>query len=125
MVTEGCFAVVYALFAIILTVRFGYIGSCFALLAPTAISFGFYSVWCHRLLGLALPWRAAMVAAMCALLMSASVYASFQLGLNFFIVVLGIAPGVYCGTLYVLGAFPAEDILLLRRAILRESRAAA
>ncbi len=117
MCTEGCFALLYAASGLILTSRFGYIGASYAMLLPTVIGFAFYSILCHRLLHLSLPWKTGIAAVIAALLMAACVYYSLEQGLNIFAVVLLVAPLVYGGTLYLLRIFPTEDVLLIKRAL--------
>jgi O-antigen/teichoic acid export membrane protein len=117
MLTEGLFGVVYAMLGFVLTTRFSYIGACFAILAPTVVGFGFYSVLCHRRLNLPLPWKLGLMATLAALLMAACVYYSLHIGVNLLAIVFLIGPAVYGGALYLLRVFSAEDILLLKRAL--------
>lgn len=117
MLTEGFFAVVYAILGFVLTIKFSYIGACFAMLAPTVVGFGFYSILCHRLLNLPLPWKTGLTAALAALLMAVCVYYSLQRGVNLLAILFVIGPAVYGGVLYLLGVFSAEDIMLFKRAL--------
>jgi O-antigen/teichoic acid export membrane protein len=117
MVSEGLFAVVYAGLAFLLVPAFGYVGASYAMLGPTVIGFVFYSALCHRLLGLALPWKRALAAAAAAGLMAACVYYSLRIGINLFAVTLLIGPLVYGAALYLLRVLSREDLTLLRQAL--------
>lgn len=117
MVTEGVFAVVYAVLAFVLVPLFGYIGASYAMLGPTAIGFVFYTVLCHRVLGLSLPWKRALAATAAAGLMAACVYYSLRVGVNLFAVILLIAPVVYGAALYLLRVLSREDLTLLKQAL--------
>ncbi len=117
MVTEGGFTVFYAVLAVSLTSRFGYLGASYAMLIPTVIGFGFYTVLCHRLIGLQLPWRLLAAAVLAALLMAVSVQAALQSGVNLLVVVVVIAPAVYGVSLYLLRAITREDVALFKQAL--------
>jgi O-antigen/teichoic acid export membrane protein len=117
MATEGVFAVVYAALAFALVSPFGYIGASYAMLLPTVVGFVFYTVMCHRLLGLSLPWKRAVAAAAAAGLMAACVYYSLHAGINLFAVILLIAPVVYGSALYLLRVLSREDLTLLKQAL--------
>ena len=117
VVTEGLFAGFYALLGFVLVPLMGMIGAAIAVVVPTAIGFAFYSVYCHRSLGLALPWKRALAATAAALLMAAAVYSALHLGVNLFAVVLLIAPAIYAAALALLGALSREDVSLLKQAL--------
>jgi O-antigen/teichoic acid export membrane protein len=117
MLTEGIFAIIYAISGFILTTRFGYKGACYAVLIPTVLGFFFYSILCHKLLHLYLPSKTAMSGALASLVMAVCVHYSLLQDLNLFVIVLLIAPAVYGGALYLLRAFPTEDLMLLKRAL--------
>jgi O-antigen/teichoic acid export membrane protein len=117
MYTEGGFTVFYAVLAISLTSRFGYMGASYAMLLPTVFGFGFYTVLCHRLIGLKLPWKLLVAAMPAALLMAISVEASLQAGVNLLVVVVVIAPAVYGASLYLLRAIRRDDIALFKQVL--------
>jgi stage V sporulation protein B len=117
MVTEGIFAAFYALMAFILAPLLGIMGAAIAVVVPTAVGFFFYSVYCHRLLGLALPWKRILAASGAALIMAAAVYSSLQAGVNLFAIVLLIAPAIYAAALALLGVLSREDVSLLKQAL--------
>jgi O-antigen/teichoic acid export membrane protein len=117
MVTEGGFAALTALLGVALVGRYGYLGSCVAILTPTIITFFFYSIFCHRLLGKRPPLRTAASALLAGLLMAAVVYLCLQGGVNLFAVIFLVAPMTYGVALYVLGAVTSDDIGLLRHAL--------
>jgi hypothetical protein len=81
------------------------------------VGFFFYSVYCHRLLGLALPWKRILAASGAALIMAAAVYSSLQAGVNLFAIVLLIAPAIYAAALALLGVLSREDVSLLKQAL--------
>ncbi|HSJ52423.1 MAG TPA: flippase [Anaerolineae bacterium] len=117
VVTEGLFAGLYALLGFVLVPRMGMIGAGIAVVVPTAMGFVFYSVYCHRMLGLALPWKKVLAATAAALLMAGGVYAALQLEVNFFAVVLLIAPAIYAAALALLGVLSREDVSLVKQAL--------
>jgi hypothetical protein len=84
---------------------------------PSAVEFVLYSIQCHSLLHLRPPWRRVVTTGLAALLMAAGVYASVRIGLPVLAIILVVAPLVYGAALYGLRVFPAEDLLLFRRAI--------
>jgi O-antigen/teichoic acid export membrane protein len=117
MLTEGIFAIIYAISGFILTTRFGYKGACFAVLAPTVVGFFFYSILCHKLLHLYLPSKTAIMGTLASLVMAVCVHYSLEQGINLFIIVLLIGPAVYIGTLYFFKVVPSEDLMVLKRAL--------
>jgi len=117
MVSEGLFAGLYALLGFTLVPLMGIIGAAIAVVAPTAVGFFFYSIYCHRVLGLALPWKRILAATVAALLMAVAVYSALQLGVNFFAIVLLIAPAIYAAALALLGVLSREDVSLLKQAL--------
>jgi O-antigen/teichoic acid export membrane protein len=119
MFTEGGFTALYALLAIFLTGRFGYMGAAYAMLIPTFIGFGFYSVLCHRLIRLQIPWKGLLAAIAAAVLMAITVQASFKIGVNLLIVVAVIAPAVYVASLYIFKVINNEDVALFKQVLRR------
>jgi|WetSurMetagenome_2_1015567.scaffolds.fasta_scaffold51064_2 O-antigen/teichoic acid export membrane protein len=117
MYTEGGFTVFYAVLAVTLTSRFSYMGASYAMIIPTVLGFGFYTVLCHRLTGLKLPWRLLVAAVLAALLMAISVQASLRAGVNLLLVVVVIAPAVYGASLYLLKAIRRDDIALFKQVL--------
>jgi O-antigen/teichoic acid export membrane protein len=117
MVTEGLFAVVYAILGFILTPGFGYIGACLAILTPTVVGFAFYSALCHSLLNLALPWKTVTKVVLAVSSMGVCTQFALLRGVNLFVVVLCIAPAVYGGALYFLRVFSHEDVTLFKQAL--------
>jgi O-antigen/teichoic acid export membrane protein len=117
MVTEGLFSLVYAALSFALVPRWGYMGACYAILAPTVVGFGLYSVMCHRLLRLRLPWKMSVAVAVAASLMALCVYCSLRMEVNLVVTVLVISPVVYVGALVALRVLSAEDITLLKQAL--------
>ncbi len=117
MITEGVFTVVYGLFALILTPRYGYLGACWAMLAPTIVGFGFYTVLCHRLLGLELPWRMMAASLVSVSAMALVVRWALAAGVHVLAVAVLIAPPAYGLGLYALRGITGEDVALLRRAL--------
>jgi O-antigen/teichoic acid export membrane protein len=115
MLTEGFFAVAYAMLSFILVPRMGFIGACYAVIAPTVIGFVFYSILCHRLLKLKLPLKTGMMATLAAIIMGLLVYYSLQNGINLLAVVFIIGPIVYGLALYLLKVLSLDDILVLKR----------
>ncbi|MCK4791943.1 MAG: hypothetical protein KAV87_49885, partial [Desulfobacteraceae bacterium] len=79
------------------------------------IGFGFYSILCHRLLALTLPWKTGVMATLAALLMGFLVNYSLQQGISLFAVVFVIGPVVYAVALYLLRVLSSEDVLLLKQ----------
>lgn len=117
MVTEGGFAVIYGLLALTLTPRYGYLGASWAMLGPTIVGFGFYTVWCHRLLGLALPWRMAAASLVSVAAMALVVRWALASGVHVLAVAILIAPPAYGLGLFVLRGITGEDVALLRHAL--------
>lgn len=115
MLTEGTFAVAYGILSITLVLKFGYIGACFAIVTPTIIGFGFYSVWCHRLLSLPLPWRTIVLAVIAAVIMGVFVHYSLESGVSFLAVAIIIGPIAYGVALYSFRVFSADDVVLLKQ----------
>ncbi len=116
-VTEGLFAVLYAALGLVLVPLLGMVGAAIAVVVPTAIGFVFYSVYCHRVLRLALPWKRTLAATAAALLMAAAVYSALEFDVNLFAVVLLIAPVVYAAALALLGVLSREDVSLVKQAL--------
>ena len=117
MYTEGGFTVFYAVLAVSLTSRFGYMGASYAMLIPTVVGFGFYTVLCHNLTGLKLPWKLMAAAVLAALVMAVFVQTSLQAGVNLLVVVVLIAPAIYGASLYLLRAITREDVALFKQAL--------
>jgi O-antigen/teichoic acid export membrane protein len=117
MFTEGGFTVFYAVLAITLTSRFGYMGASYAMLIPTVVGFGFYTILCHKLIGLKLPWKLLAATILAALLMAVSVQASLQVGVNLFIAVVVIAPVVYGISLYLLRVIRDDDVAMFKQVL--------
>lgn len=117
MVAEGLFAVVYAALAFLLVPALGYLGASYAMLAPTAVGFAFYSVLCHRLLAMSLPWKRTLSATAAAGLMAVCVYYALTVGLNIFAIILLVGPLVYLAALYLLRVLSREDLTLLKQAL--------
>jgi O-antigen/teichoic acid export membrane protein len=117
VVTQGLFALLRVVLAVIVVPRYGYIGAAYAMLVPVGIEFVFYSVLCHSMLKLRPPWRKVLTTGLAALLMAAGVYAALQVGLHVVAIILLVAPVVYGAALYILRVVRAEDLLLFRQAI--------
>jgi O-antigen/teichoic acid export membrane protein len=115
MFTEGGFTVFYAVLAVTLTSRFGIMGASYAMLIPTVVGFGFYTVLCHRLTGLKLPWKLLVSTVLAAILMAVSVQASLQFGVNLLVVIVLIAPVVYGTSLFLFKAITRDDIALFKQ----------
>ena len=117
MLTEGIAAVLCVVLAFLLTTRYGYMGAACAMTLPPMLGLVGYSVLCHRLVGVPLPWRFINSAVGSALVMAGGIYASLHFGVHLLVIVLLIAPAIYGGSLYLSGAISGEDVVLLRQAL--------
>ena len=116
MVTEGFFALLHVGLAFLLANRYSYIGAAYAILLPTIITFVFYTVLCHRLLHLPLPWRSFLTATVAAVVMAVAVYFLVVWGVPFLLIAFLLAPIVYFGVLFALKTFSSDDIELFKQA---------
>jgi O-antigen/teichoic acid export membrane protein len=117
MVTEGVIAALTVVLSFVLTIGYGYLGSCVAIVSPIVLGFVFYSVWCHRLNGQPLPIRTTGLAILAGLLMGACSYIALQRQVNMFAVMLVVGPLAYGLALFALRVVTRDDIALLRQAL--------
>ncbi len=117
MITEGIIAVLTVVLSLVLGIRYGYLGSCVAIVTPIIIGFVFYSVWCHRLNGQPLPLRVMGLVALAGALMGACSYFALQRQINMFAVMLVVGPLAYGLALFGLRVITRDDIVLLRQAL--------
>ena len=117
VVTEGVFTVLNVIVVILVTPRFGYLGACWVMLGAAAVGFAFYTLLCHRLLGLALPWTTMAASLGAVLVMAVIVSWSLEHGVNPFAVIVLVGPVAYGAMLGLLRGVTGEDLALLKEAL--------
>jgi O-antigen/teichoic acid export membrane protein len=108
----------YGLLCFLLIPIYGPIGAAIAYVTTGLVTTSIYSIICHRLLNLTLPWMTIGKITLAAALMGLATMSTLRLGINWLLVTLLIAPGCYIVLLFLLrlvGRNEVQNILGLSK----------
>jgi O-antigen/teichoic acid export membrane protein len=100
----------YGLLCFLLIPRWGSVGAAIAFVTTSVVTTSTYSVACHRLLKLSLPWITIGKVALATVLMGLVTFIAQASGMNWLVVTLLVAPSCYIGLLFLLKLVKRDEL---------------
>lgn len=105
----------YGLLCLLMIPTWGPMGAALASVATGVATTALYSIKCHRILGLSLPWMTMGKVAVATGIMGLVTWLMLEAGVNWLVVTLAIAPSCYVVVLVLIGLLRREELAWVGR----------